>query len=152
MEAKSPNRKWGHNSATLWCIKTKLGSWTRDPVLRKSQTFSLVWPLGDTAISKHVFRWCVCLRKIISCLVIPWEVPKQFGSIIDAAAILDFIKKFARSWRNLPQMIFGPSLIKSIRRIFDVQSFVQDNRMKPPNKTCGQISVTLQCLDARLGI
>ena len=54
-DAKSSDKKQGHISATLWCIKTKFGTWTRDPILSKKAFRRFYWSF-------------VCLK-------ISWEVP-----------------------------------------------------------------------------
>ena len=77
--AKTPNRKLGHISANPWEINTKLGVMTRNPLLRMSNQFGVMWSLGVAAGSKNVF-WPITVDlfafiKWFLCLMISWDIP-----------------------------------------------------------------------------
>ena len=55
LTATTPNRTWGHISATIWSFDVKLLTHTQDPFFKRPNNFCDLWTIGGAISSKNSF-------------------------------------------------------------------------------------------------
>ena len=55
LSGDTPNRKWGHISATVWCFDFKLLTQTHDPFFERPNNFGDLWPWWPLTILLWTF-------------------------------------------------------------------------------------------------